>query len=662
MRSVAGDPVAFILSKLKQKRRAGKGWTGLCPAHDDRKFSLSIGRGSDGKVLLNCHAGCSIDSICAAFGLSKADLFTDARPSTSQKSDWDIVATYDYHNRSGQLVYQHARYRNRQFTWRAPDDQGGWRQGLFSAWFERWNDGVWRAVKDKDKNVLDDPDQRPHANARWFDEVKRTALYKEARLREALPGSLVAYVEGEKDQHTATRLGLVSTTAGGANDWQPSFAQLFTDLNLVIFPDNDSPGEKLAQKVAADCYEGAESVRIVRLPDLQEHGDLSDWVESKLIEGLNISQAYERLNALIENAPLWKPELEDGQVVEKAIREAQRAIIRASMQMKQECSDPALTEDKSADSKLRSLSWNAARVVDVIMLLMAALGFEGNHYRLINSLIAFAKKLPNPLAYFTATHSQIYSKYRRAKTIKDRSKTGLVGADITKLKDEMKTRGYFPVDYIKGGLVGFGTAEQQGYGSKFRLQILRYALITINLSDRVRDEFRSRSQADEWAVQQVAAMIPRIEPAAKVENNLRAEARAKDPTDFDKLKAEFMRAAAAEFDRIAEREAAKPGTIESLSERVDVLASELISKINRIASESLCKGLTTLTEIEQGGVEFEACLHVHESMDVGTLFEEVTPDKEDSYLLRDEKILTSMPDKADLADQMDEVLGSILKH
>ena len=39
-------------------RKTGADWMCRCPAHEDRKSSLSITTGKDGKVLLCCHAGC----------------------------------------------------------------------------------------------------------------------------------------------------------------------------------------------------------------------------------------------------------------------------------------------------------------------------------------------------------------------------------------------------------------------------------------------------------------------------------------------------------------------------------------------------------------------------------------------------------------------------
>ena len=46
-----------------------------CPNHDDRHPSFSITEGSDGRVLLHCHAGCETDEIVAALGLELRDLF-----------------------------------------------------------------------------------------------------------------------------------------------------------------------------------------------------------------------------------------------------------------------------------------------------------------------------------------------------------------------------------------------------------------------------------------------------------------------------------------------------------------------------------------------------------------------------------------------------------
>ena len=67
-----------VLSHLKGVRTSMRGWRACCPAHADRKPSLSIGVGEQGQVLLKCFAGCSLERIVEAMGLTMIDLFPDA--------------------------------------------------------------------------------------------------------------------------------------------------------------------------------------------------------------------------------------------------------------------------------------------------------------------------------------------------------------------------------------------------------------------------------------------------------------------------------------------------------------------------------------------------------------------------------------------------------
>uniref|UniRef100_A0A7C2EJ04 Zinc finger CHC2-type domain-containing protein n=1 Tax=Ammonifex degensii TaxID=42838 RepID=A0A7C2EJ04_9THEO len=72
-------PIQLVLSRLKGVRRTSRGWIALCPAHSDRSPSLSVREARDGRVLLYCFAGCPTEAVCAALGLSLADLFPDRR-------------------------------------------------------------------------------------------------------------------------------------------------------------------------------------------------------------------------------------------------------------------------------------------------------------------------------------------------------------------------------------------------------------------------------------------------------------------------------------------------------------------------------------------------------------------------------------------------------
>jgi putative DNA primase/helicase len=65
-----------LLASLKGVVRSGTGWTAHCPAHADRRNSLSIHH-RDGRWLLYCHAGCSWRAIIDRIFIQPADLFND---------------------------------------------------------------------------------------------------------------------------------------------------------------------------------------------------------------------------------------------------------------------------------------------------------------------------------------------------------------------------------------------------------------------------------------------------------------------------------------------------------------------------------------------------------------------------------------------------------
>jgi len=47
-------------------RRCGSGWVTRCPAHEDRRPSLSIRDGDGERVLVHCHAGCPQEAVIEA--------------------------------------------------------------------------------------------------------------------------------------------------------------------------------------------------------------------------------------------------------------------------------------------------------------------------------------------------------------------------------------------------------------------------------------------------------------------------------------------------------------------------------------------------------------------------------------------------------------------
>ena len=88
------DPVERVLSLLDRPKRSNGAWLARCPAHEDRSPSLSIGRGDDGRCLLHCHAGCSVDAVLEALGLRPGDLFapTSEIPNSKRRQATSQIA------------------------------------------------------------------------------------------------------------------------------------------------------------------------------------------------------------------------------------------------------------------------------------------------------------------------------------------------------------------------------------------------------------------------------------------------------------------------------------------------------------------------------------------------------------------------------------------
>jgi hypothetical protein len=67
---------ARVLERLERVKSTGPGcWLARCPAHEDKHPSLSVRENDDGKVLINCFAGCGALDILSALGLRWSALF-----------------------------------------------------------------------------------------------------------------------------------------------------------------------------------------------------------------------------------------------------------------------------------------------------------------------------------------------------------------------------------------------------------------------------------------------------------------------------------------------------------------------------------------------------------------------------------------------------------
>ncbi len=269
--SVALDTV---VSWFDDPRRTGTGYMVRCSAHEDKRQSLHISQGEDGRILLKCHAGCDTADVLARVGKTLADLFP-AREREPATLPPPVLIAYDYRETAGgPLLYQAVRkqYPDRKdFFQRKPKPGGGWEYTL--------------------------------------GDVPRV-LYRRPDLLAADPGEVVLILEGEKDCDRAARDGWVATTnVGGAGKWLDEYSADLAGRHVVLTPDNDQPGYAHMLQVARSLDGTAASVTVVRLTAVPDKGDLSDALDAGLtweeLDGLFTGQRSKVLGAeLIDLATL----------------------------------------------------------------------------------------------------------------------------------------------------------------------------------------------------------------------------------------------------------------------------------------------------------------------------------------------------------------------
>ena len=233
------------LGPMAKPKANGAGWLVCCPAHDDKKPSLSVTSGADGRVLLHCHAGCSPEAIVAACGLKMSDLFPPGTGGTATTLTPHIIDTYDYVNTDGTLVFQVVRYEPKGFRQRRPDPdkEGGW----------LWN----------------------------LNGVERVLFRLPAVIKAVAEHEPIFVAEGEKDADALVKAGCCATcNSGGAGKWQDSYTATLKGAQVVVIPDKDAPGRKHAQAVATALNGTAAGIKVIELPDLDRHPvkDASDWL------------------------------------------------------------------------------------------------------------------------------------------------------------------------------------------------------------------------------------------------------------------------------------------------------------------------------------------------------------------------------------------------
>ena len=207
-----------FIAKLNGVRPTSNGFEARCPCrNDDNNPSLSIGIGSEDKILITCHRGqgCSVEQVCQAMGVTVKELY----PEKKEERKLSLVATYDYRDENGKLLFQKQRFVDqwgkKTFRQRRPDPV---------------NKGKYIFSLDDTPKILYRLPDVLHAKSN---------------------GEVIWLVEGEKDADNLVKLGLCATTPpNGAGKWLDIHTRALEGAQVWIIADNDSVGRDHAKMVS----------------------------------------------------------------------------------------------------------------------------------------------------------------------------------------------------------------------------------------------------------------------------------------------------------------------------------------------------------------------------------------------------------------------------
>lgn len=254
-----GALLQSIVQRHVRLTKSAGNMVGLCPFHNESTPSFTVYQ--DGHFhCFGCNEhGTLFDWYMRRenldFPAAKARAMVDAgftRPEASPGTNGsshppgaatDILREYDYLDQAGRLVVQVVRTKSGRprFRQRCPNGNNGW---------------AWHGI--------DNP-----------------PLYLEPELRAAPPDATIWICEGEKDTDRLHHAGFIATTnIGGSTNWQETYTELFTGRHVVVLEDHDKAGHDRSRKILG-CLKGTvASIKVLRLPDLLDKEDVSDWLDA----------------------------------------------------------------------------------------------------------------------------------------------------------------------------------------------------------------------------------------------------------------------------------------------------------------------------------------------------------------------------------------------
>lgn len=285
-------------------------WSARCPApdHPDRRQSLSISLSAgDGRILVHCHRGCSLDAICAGARCDVRDLFLD--PTNSQRArlraPWgdrplgrSALPMEDELQRAAErlqlnpealaLIFEHK----------------GWNAGTLAAiGVGLLGDRLSIPVRGPDDELVNLLRYRPDAEPKM---LATPGCPRRPLVLAHGQGGPLFIVEGETDAISAATLGLEAIGApGAATKPAAEWFDVVRGREVVICFDNDDPGRRAAWHWANTAHaRGAASVHILELGGPPKY-DVGDWIAERRSDR---GRARVDLLALAAASALFEPQ------------------------------------------------------------------------------------------------------------------------------------------------------------------------------------------------------------------------------------------------------------------------------------------------------------------------------------------------------------------
>lgn len=243
----------------------------------------------DNHIVVKCHTGCTTQEILDSLHLTKADLYNKAAQDQDSK-------------------------RRKYLEWYAASNNlklGA----IYNYCYGRYNDTLHKV------RFIDSSGNKTF---RWMHDDNNTKSgFKMSRIGERrlyargiIDEDITILCEGEKDANSVYELmnmAAVSAEDGAEkgnieNKWRKEYTRQLRNKTVYVLQDNDETGQAFAKKVCEALTGNATAVYLLDLTkvwqECPDKGDITD-----MIEALGKDEAKRQLEALMENAEKYRPEI-----------------------------------------------------------------------------------------------------------------------------------------------------------------------------------------------------------------------------------------------------------------------------------------------------------------------------------------------------------------